>query len=68
MFDDGIKSEKNSDKTISNHPATAQFGIILTQNIFLIFYCNHEMGMINMHFLVKPVLIIFKKNKFQIAQ
>ena len=53
-----------SDKPISNHPATAQFEIFLTQKLFVISFCNHKMGIINMHFWWKPFLIYLNTTSF----
>ena len=53
-----------SDKTISNRPATVRFEIFLTQKLFVISFCNHKMGMKNMHFWLKPFLIYLKTTSF----
>ena len=61
-------NEKNwkSDKTISNRLVTAQFEMNQIQKLFVIYFCNHKIGIVNMHFLVKAIYILFKKNKFHL--
>ena len=61
-----IRKHLKSDKTISNRAATARFEIFLTQKLFVIPFCIHKMGMINMHFLAKTISILFKNNKFHL--
>ena len=55
-----------SEKTISNRLATAWFEIFQTQKLFVISFCNHKIGVKNMHFLVKTISFLFKNNCFHL--
>ena len=61
-----VRKKLKSDKTISNRPATARFEIFLIHKLFAMFFCIHKMGMINMHFLVKVIFILYKNSKFHL--
>ena len=68
-----MRTNLKYDKTISNGPATVRFEMILTQKLELELdfcyisvvtsFCNHKMGIVNMHQFVKAIFILFKKNK-----
>ena len=61
-----VRQKLKSDKAISNRPATARFEIFFNHNLFAMFFCIHKMGMINMHFLVKVIFILYKNSKFHL--
>ena len=50
-----IRKHLKSDKTIPNRPAIARYEIFLTQKLCVRSFCNHKIGIIDMH---------FKNNKF----
>ena len=59
-----ISKNFKTDKTITNRPATELFEIILSEKLFVIFFCNHKMGILDIHFLVKTISDLSKNNKF----